>query len=171
MEPGNFLWLKILLLLWQPFGAFFVLVSCICVRINVKYSPRNMQIVSFALCLLHYKFLVNSSKLLVTRRCKDYTNNNKAQPNDTEILMSLIARLMGPTWGPSGADRPRWAPCWPHELCYLGYFVHRIINIQKWWLKMIDKLKCYFQLFLFFLLKWPLSTCNGPKSQLTFFNN
>ena len=24
---------------------------------------------------------------------------------------------MGPIWGPSG---PRWAPCWPHELCYLG---------------------------------------------------
>ena len=30
---------------------------------------------------------------------------------------SLIARFMGPTWGPTGADR---APCWPHELCYLG---------------------------------------------------
>ena len=30
-----------------------------------------------------------------------------------------VARLMGSTWGPSGADR--WAPCWPHEHCYLGY--------------------------------------------------
>ena len=30
-------------------------------------------------------------------------------------LPSLIARFMGPTWGPSGA------PCWPHEPCYLGY--------------------------------------------------
>ena len=28
---------------------------------------------------------------------------------------------MGPTWGPSGADGTRWAPCWPNELCYLGY--------------------------------------------------
>ena len=27
---------------------------------------------------------------------------------------TLIARFTGPTWGPSGA------PCWPHELCYLG---------------------------------------------------
>ena len=35
---------------------------------------------------------------------------------------SLIARFMGPTWGPSGADRPQWAPCWPHELCYLGWY-------------------------------------------------
>ena len=27
---------------------------------------------------------------------------------------------MGPTWGPSGADRTQVGPCWPHELCYLG---------------------------------------------------
>ena len=33
---------------------------------------------------------------------------------------ALIARFMGPTWGPSGPTGPRWAPCWPHELCYLG---------------------------------------------------
>ena len=24
---------------------------------------------------------------------------------------------VGCTWGPTG---PSWAPCWPHELCYLG---------------------------------------------------
>ena len=28
---------------------------------------------------------------------------------------------MGPTWGPSGADRTQVGPCWPNELCYLGY--------------------------------------------------
>ena len=33
------------------------------------------------------------------------------------IYLSLIARFMGPLWGPSGADR---TPCWPHQLCYLG---------------------------------------------------
>ena len=32
-----------------------------------------------------------------------------------------IAKFMGPTWGPSEADR--WAPCWPHEFCYLGRFL------------------------------------------------
>ena len=31
---------------------------------------------------------------------------------------TLIARFMGPTWSPSGAER--WAPCWPHEFCYMG---------------------------------------------------
>ena len=35
-----------------------------------------------------------------------------------KIWYPLIARFMGPTWGPSGADR--LVPCWPHELCYLG---------------------------------------------------
>ena len=33
---------------------------------------------------------------------------------------TLIARFMGPTWGPSGADRTQVGPCWPHKLCYLG---------------------------------------------------
>ena len=33
---------------------------------------------------------------------------------------SLIARFMGPTWGPSGTDRTQVGPSWPHELCYLG---------------------------------------------------
>ena len=33
---------------------------------------------------------------------------------------TLIARLMGPTFGPSGPTGPSWVPCWPHELCYLG---------------------------------------------------
>ena len=30
---------------------------------------------------------------------------------------TLITRFMGPIWGWAG---PRWAPCWPHEFCYLG---------------------------------------------------
>ena len=34
---------------------------------------------------------------------------------------SLIARFMEPIWGHLGQTGPRWAPCWPHELCYLGY--------------------------------------------------
>ena len=41
-------------------------------------------------------------------------------------VITLIARFMGKTWGPSGADRPRWALCWPLEPCYLG-------SLLKWW--------------------------------------
>ena len=42
-------------------------------------------------------------------------------PISLGTMLSLIARFMGPTWGPYRADRLRWAPCWPHELYYLGY--------------------------------------------------
>ena len=38
------------------------------------------------------------------------------------FMMSLIARFMGPIWGPSGADRTQVGPMLPHELCYLGQF-------------------------------------------------
>ena len=37
--------------------------------------------------------------------------------------ISLIARMMGPTWAPLGPTGPRWAQCWPHELCYLGLLI------------------------------------------------
>ena len=30
-----------------------------------------------------------------------------------------MARFMTPIWDPSGPTGPRWAPCWPHEPCYL----------------------------------------------------
>ena len=38
-------------------------------------------------------------------------------------ITSLIAGLMGSTWGPPGDDRTQVGPCWPHEPCYLGVFV------------------------------------------------
>ena len=31
-----------------------------------------------------------------------------------------IARFMGPTWDPPGANRTQVGPCWPHEPCYQG---------------------------------------------------
>ena len=36
------------------------------------------------------------------------------QPID---MFTQKAKFIGPTWGPT---EPRWAPCWPHELHYLG---------------------------------------------------
>ena len=39
--------------------------------------------------------------------------------------MVRLPRYQG-SWGQHGAHLgstgPRWAPCWPHELCYLGYW-------------------------------------------------
>ena len=37
---------------------------------------------------------------------------------------------MGPTWGPHGPTGPRWAPCWPHEPCYVGNCLsHKTTNL------------------------------------------
>ena len=33
-----------------------------------------------------------------------------------------IARFIGPTWGHLGPVGPRWAPCWPDEPCYEGFY-------------------------------------------------
>ena len=48
---------------------------------------------------------------------------------------TLIARFMGPTWGPTG---PRWDPCWPHELCYQGTSCSSTVGFSltntPWWM-------------------------------------
>ena len=65
----------------------------------------------------------------------------------------LIARFMGPTWGPSGAEGPRWAPCWPLEVCYLSHFhifyfdanVPEVVKLKDVW---ILKKKCHWDMLL-----------------------
>ena len=50
----------------------------------------------------------------------DVLNSSRHAMNT--LMNTLIARFMGPTWAHLGPAGPRWAPCWPHELCYLGTF-------------------------------------------------
>ena len=40
-------------------------------------------------------------------------------------ISSLIAKFMGPTWGPPGSCRPQVGPCCPHKHCYRGCFCFR----------------------------------------------
>ena len=56
--------------------------------------------------------------LLSWKRCKKMNRRTKLRV--AHIKPSLITRFMGPTWAHLGPTGPRWAPCWPHELCYLG---------------------------------------------------
>ena len=44
--------------------------------------------------------------------------------NSLDFDATLISRLMGPTWAHLRPAGPRWAPCWPHELCDLGSDVY-----------------------------------------------
>ena len=63
-------------------------------------------------------------------------------------MYAQIARFMGQHGAHLGPTGPRWAPCWPHELCYLGHsgtaqrcsftlnnceFVYAVMNLH-WWL-------------------------------------
>ena len=40
--------------------------------------------------------------------------------DNTATVMSLTAGSWGQNGAHLGPTGPRWAPCWPHELCYLG---------------------------------------------------
>ena len=47
------------------------------------------------------------------------------------FIASEIARCQhGAHLGPTG---PRWAPCWPHELCYLGWHSVHSMNYAYYW--------------------------------------
>ena len=46
------------------------------------------------------------------------------------LITSLIARFMGPTWAHLGPTGPRWAPCWPHDLCYLGCYCQIYLTLK-----------------------------------------
>ena len=91
-----------------------------------------MLAAKLACCLkdlwLHLKYVSAVCVWLIMDRLLHKCNGNRpmgywwvADELLTKISeISLLARFMGPIWGPSGPTGPRWAPCWPHELCYLG---------------------------------------------------
>ena len=101
-------------------------ISCTCISqiIHIHESVQKVitviHVKSFALTLTSIKisrFDTNSNPHMDSLF---YSGNLKdARYIDCGLRPSLIAKFMGPSWGPSGADRTRWTPCWPHELCYL----------------------------------------------------
>ena len=59
--------------------------------------------------VLRYNFLMSVSIIFLTYEMMiDDIHDSKIHGTN-----------MGPHLGPTG---PRWAPCWPHELCYLGWY-------------------------------------------------
>ena len=47
----------------------------------------------------------------------------------SHTLTAQIARFMGPTWDPPGADRTQVGPCWSHEPCFQGVVSAHMV----WW--------------------------------------
>ena len=65
--------------------------------------------------------LQSNTSLLRLRQYEPWRVSIKWQYQGTT---TPIAKFMGPTWGPSGADRTQVGPCWPNESCYLGKYKH-----------------------------------------------
>ena len=68
---------------------------------------------------------------------------------------------MGSSWGPPGPTGPTWAPCWPHETCYLGCSPclgtsrDNVVNASSQW---ETTLQCNVSHWLGAYIKWSLNT-------------
>ena len=71
--------------------------------------------------LLHIHFAGGSAatKFPVSHLNRNALSLYMQSPNST----SLKARFMGQHGAHLGPKGPRWAPCWPHEPCYLGWLM------------------------------------------------
>ena len=86
---------------------------------------------SDVLCLRNPGYCMASAKGL---KCTDiqcggllqlHYNTFQQNPINTHLTLALTGKIPnskvhGAHLGPTG---PRWAPCWPHKLCYFGYGV------------------------------------------------
>ena len=87
---------------------------------NPQRSYTAIYIITFLLCFIHYLISMLFSTILFV---------HPISTGDGDItcicVVSLIARFMGPTWGPYVPTGPGWAPFCPHELCHLGRYAYR----------------------------------------------
>ena len=106
---------------------YFCYISNYLPKLNVNQEQNNGFISVSQVGKVQLHFWWRISKLCSRSITKTFLRTEISLTIDCFTLLlvrhladvsSLIARFMGPKWGPSGVDR--WAPCWPHVLCYLG---------------------------------------------------
>ena len=64
--------------------------------------------------------------------CSSALASAKFQSDMIILILTLIAKFMGPTWAHLGPVGPRWVPCWPHEPCYQGNLPTSGLR-EIWW--------------------------------------
>ena len=100
--------------------------------------------------------------IMIHNTMDSWTIKDNSYMMRSSVMTSLITSFMGPTWGPSGATEPRWAPCWPHELCYLGNC--RLYDYG--WEGMLARVwtpkKIIYTMWLPFWLTWTHMTMRNP---------
>ena len=76
----------------------------------------------FHISTVHTKvFLCQWSVFMIDGNVETNANPSITSPvSQWESSITQIARFMGPTWAHQGPTGPRWAPWWPHELCFMG---------------------------------------------------
>ena len=75
-------------------------------------------------CLLHalgsplFLWSYHTEQATCVSRMRNYKTGlvNLGGFKGAKWLSALMARFMGPTWGPSGPTGPRWVPCWSHAI-------------------------------------------------------
>ena len=73
-------------------------------------------------CYMHWWILFNASEDIsktIHWSLNIPWTHSKFRWSLLSSVTTLIARFMRPTWAHLGPTGPRWAPCWPHEPCYL----------------------------------------------------
>ena len=80
---------------------------CIIIDKNAYYHHYHLGLLDLHL-VLHLRLNITRARIV--------------EKTSSRFIVTLIARFMVPTWGPSGADRTQVGPYWPYELCYMGSF-------------------------------------------------
>ena len=86
--------------------------------IFVKYQS------SMSICVKSRLFLIETARSIKVTPTGNITKWNNCGASCQGVEPPLRTSFMGPTWAHLGPTGPRWAPCWPHELCCLGLIVY-----------------------------------------------
>ena len=62
------------------------------------------------------------SQLVTKPTCKLMRSSSKTESAESYPDSKVRGANMGPIW--------RWAPCWPHELCYLGNSINSLSKLE-----------------------------------------
>ena len=73
------------------------------------YSDCNM--------IIHYQIIIKSAQFYI----EVTVDSNLVLSADYTVMLHWMQGSWGQHGAHLGPTGPRWAPCWPHELCYLGY--------------------------------------------------
>ena len=114
---------------------------CVCVCVFVL-SEFHIKTIHRKLCWTNIRYIdLNNKQNMIFSIQAEKTNLHRTELKRLQgrlplcvawfisSLTSLIARFMGPTWGPSGTDRTQVGPMLAHGLCSLGRDDDKVLKL------------------------------------------